>query len=122
MPDDTVAVMDIAATYQRGFDLRCEGRYSEAKRELQTVLASEPGHVLARWQIALIQGFEGDFDGSLAALSILCEANPTQVEIRYDLAMTQMMLGMNDEACANFREVLRLDATYDKAKKQLVYC
>ena len=35
--------------------------------------------------------------------------------------MTQMMLGMADEAAENFRAVLRQDPTHEDAAKQLKY-
>ena len=66
--------MDTSAAYQRGFELRCEGRYPEARVELQKVLAVDPTHADARWQIGLIQGFEGDFDGSIETLRLVVVA------------------------------------------------
>ena len=33
-----------------------------------------------------------------------------------------MMLGMMDEACANFREVLNQDPTHEEANRQIIYC
>lgn len=114
--------MDIEAVYRRGFDLRCEGRYAEATIEFKKVLATDPRHCESRWQLALIQGFQGDFEGSLAMLQELSRDYPDNLHVRYDLAMTQMMLGMVDEACAEFREVLRRDPNHENAKKQLAYC
>lgn len=114
--------MDVEELYQRGFDARCEGRYSEARALLQQVLAAKPDHVDAKWQIGLIEGFEGDFDGSYNTLQTLVNANPNHLNARYDLAMTMMMLGMIDEACAEFREILRQNPAHEKAKQQLVYC
>jgi thioredoxin-like negative regulator of GroEL len=115
------SAMEVQETYQKGFELRCEGRYSEAKVELNKVLAAEPRHLEARWQIGLIQGFEGDFDSSLNTLMALVAEAPQNVNIRYDLAMTEMMLGMNDEAATNFREILRLEPGHEKAQQQLTY-
>lgn len=113
---------ELEATFQRGFDLRCEGRYAEAKIELQRVLAQDSSHIKARHQLGLIQGFEGDFDGSLATLAHLSQNAPRNVEVLYDLAMTQMMLGMYDEACGNFRKILTIDPGNDRATKQLAFC
>jgi hypothetical protein len=36
--------------------------------------------------------------------------------------MTQMMLGMSDEACASFEKVLMLDPSHENAKRQLAFC
>jgi thioredoxin-like negative regulator of GroEL len=114
--------MDIEQTYQQGFQLRCDGRYSEAQQVLQRVLASNPGHVNAKHQLALIAGFLGDFDGSMASLQALANQNPANLEIRYDLAMTQMMLGYQDEACANFQHILRVNPNHENARRQAIYC
>lgn len=114
--------MDIEQTYQQGFQLRCEGRYTEAQEAFQTVLASNPSHVDSRHQMALIQGFLGDFDGSLASLSQLAAQYPANLNIKYDLAMTQMMLGMYEEACGLLRQILSVDPMHEKALQQTTYC
>jgi tetratricopeptide (TPR) repeat protein len=114
--------MNVQEAYERGFDLRCNGRYSEAKAQLQQVLDVDPNHCDARWQMGLILGFEGDFEGSLVALSELARLYPTRDYVLYDLAMSQMMLGMNEEACDNFREVLRINPNHEKAAQQVIYC
>jgi len=114
--------MDIEQTYQLGFQLRCDGRYPEAKQVFQRVLAAQPSHLESLHQMALILGFEGDFDGSLASLAKLSAQYPNNLNIRYDLAMTQMMLGMYEEACANLQFILRVDPTHEKANQQATYC
>ena len=114
--------MNAQELYEKGFELRCSGAYGEARTFLQQVLDIEPGHADARWQIGLIEGFEGNFDGSIATLTKLVDENPDHVNARYDLAMTMMMLGMDDEACAQFREVLRRKPDHEKALQQIVYC
>lgn len=108
--------------YEIGYAYRCEGNYALAKDAFHKVLAETPGHVKSRWQLALILGFEGDFDGSLAALKELSQQSPNSTDIRYDHAMTLMMLGFMDEACAEFREVVRIDPDHEKAHQQLAYC
>lgn len=114
--------MDITEAYQRGFELRCAGRYREARTELEKVLAIDPTHCEALWQIGLIQGFEGDFDSSLITLSDLIARFPNNQNVRYDLAMTQMMLGMSEEACDNFKEILRQNPNHEKAGQQVAFC
>ena len=52
----------------------------------------------------------------------MVDANPNHVKARYDLAQTQMMLGMMDEACANFKEVLNQDPGHEEANRQIIYC
>lgn len=114
--------MDIEQTYQLGFQLRCDGKYGEARQAFGRLLAVQPRHLDSRHQMALIKGFEGDFDGSLADLQQLVAEAPSNLNIRYDLAMTQMMLGMYEEACANLKYILSVDPTHEKANTQAVYC
>ena len=88
----------------------------------QQVLAIEPGHEKTQWQMALILGFEGDFDGSLDALKSLSERNPRNVDVLNDLAMTYMMLGFQDEACAAFHKILEIEPDHENAQRQSKYC
>ncbi len=115
-------LMDIEATYQRGFEMRCQGQYDTAKVEFQKVLAVDSSHAKSLHQLALIMGFEGDFDNSLARLADLTAKYPQNNDIRYDLAMTQMMLGDYEAACGNLRLILASDPTHEKAGQQIIYC
>ncbi|MGV3615940.1 MAG: tetratricopeptide repeat protein [Fimbriimonas sp.] len=73
-------------------------------------------------QLALIQGFAGDAEGSRASLQLLSDHNPENLDLRYDLAMVQMMLGMYEEACGHLRYILRADPNHAKAREQNAYC
>jgi tetratricopeptide (TPR) repeat protein len=108
--------------YEAGYAHRCEGNYARARELFEKLLAIEPAHLRARWQLALILGFEGDFDGSLESLRLLSTESPGDTDIRYDYAMTMMMLGFADEACAEFKAILLLDPGHEKAQQQLAYC
>lgn len=108
--------------YEMGFEARCNGQYGLAKTYLGMVGPDDPKHIDAQWQLALILGFEGDFDGSLASLQGIVNSHPNHVHARYDLGMTMMMLGMQDEACAQFREVLRQSPDHEKASQQMAWC
>lgn len=114
--------MGIDELYQQGYQARCNGQYGEARLYLQRVLQLDPSHVKAQHQMGLIQGFEGDFDGSLATLESLSNRFPGNLELLYDLAMTQMMLGMSDEACEILRRILAVDPTHEMALRQSAYC
>lgn len=108
--------------YDRGFELRCEGRYREAKMYLEQAVNLDPSHSKAKWQLALIKGFEGDFDGSLDDLRALRTADPRNEDVINDLAMTYMMLGYMDEACAEFRALLQINPNHENALRQSAYC
>lgn len=114
--------MDIEDLYQKGFQQRCDGNYPDAKATLSRVLAVDPNHVNARHQLALILGFEGDFDGSLAALEALSRQFPQNLDVRYDFAMTQMMLGDYEAACVQLKFILSVNPNHEKAKQQAIYC
>ena len=53
-------MMDTESIYQRGFELRCNGQYPEARTEFLRALEIDPSHADSRRQLGLIQGFEGD--------------------------------------------------------------
>ena len=95
-----VIMDELEAIYQRGYQLRCDGRYAEAKLELQQVLRQNPAHINSRHQLGLIQGFEGDFDGSLATLANLSNSSPRNVDVLYDL-------GHDPDDAGNVRRGLR---------------
>ena len=78
-------------------------------------------HKSKYWDFDFTPTFEGNYDDSLSTLTELTVLYPTHQDIRYDLAMTQMMLGMSDEAAENFSEVLRQNPEHEKAKRQLAY-
>ena len=114
--------MGIAELYQHGFQARCDGRYGEARLYLQRVLELDPSHIEAQHQLGLVMGFEGDFDGSIKVLTGLSAKDPNNLGILYDLAMTQMMLGMIDEACDSLKKILAKDPTHENALRQSAYC
>ncbi|MCW5940478.1 MAG: tetratricopeptide repeat protein [Fimbriimonadaceae bacterium] len=114
--------MTVDELFEQGFAFRCEGRYREAREALEQALRLNPFHVKSRWQMALILGFEGDFDGSLDALRALAFEEPDNIDVKNDLAMTYMMLGYMEEACAEFRGILAIDPSHENARRQMVYC
>jgi len=116
------SAMTVEEQYEIGFQHRCEGQYDLARQALNKVLELAPGHVRARWQLALIAQFEGDFEGSLEGLRTVVQDAPDNLDVRYDYAMTLMMLGMVDEACQEFRAILVIDPEHEKARQQLSYC
>ena len=79
--------------YEKGFELRCSGSYGEARDILHQVLEQDEGNADAKWQLGLINGFEGDFESSVVLLKEVVDAHPNHVSARYDLAMSLMMLG-----------------------------
>jgi tetratricopeptide (TPR) repeat protein len=114
--------MDTEDLYLQGFQARCSGDYGRAKLFLESVLKADPQHINARHQMGLILGFEGDFEASLNSLADLSRQVPGNLDIKYDLAMTYLMLGMYDEGCALLSQILAVDPTHQKALDQSSYC
>lgn len=107
--------------YDYAFQLRSEGRYTESKTELKKLLTMEPRHLKGLWLWGLIQGYEGDFEGSIRTLQKLVDLWPDVPDLRYDLAMTQVMIGESDAAYINFQEVLRQQPEHLNAKRQISF-
>ena len=114
--------MDVEELYNKGFGFRCGGQYGEAREVFQQVLAVNPAHKGSLHQMALIRGFLGEFDESLQELQALSTQYPDDNDIRYDLAMTHMMLGDYEAGCFNLKKILATDPTHEKALQQAIYC
>ena len=82
----------------------------------------DSSEIRERYINALKQNFAGDFEGSVTALEALVAEFPDEVEILYDLAMTQMLLGHYEDACKNLKLVLVKDPTHFKALQQVTFC
>ncbi len=121
LQDQSHVATGINEQYDIGFAHRCSGDYALAREVFENILKSDPNHLKAKWQLALIEGFEGDFDSSVVHLRDLAKEAPHELDLRFDFAMTAMMIGEFDEACAEFRAIVEIDPTH-KAKDQLTYC
>lgn len=75
-----------------------------------------------RLQRALVRGFEGDFAGSLSDLRQLSLNYPDNLDVRYELAMTHLLLEEFGEGCAGIRYILSVDPSHEKALQQAAYC
>ncbi|MDQ2798172.1 MAG: hypothetical protein M3Y13_00835 [Armatimonadota bacterium] len=106
---------------ERGIAYKIEGRYDEATTEFQALLAENGDHAEAHHQLGLVLGFIGDFEGSLAELEQATQLDPSNTLSRNDLALTYTMLGMYDEAKAEFACVLAQDEGNDVARRNLTY-
>ena len=82
----------------------------------------DSGDVRERHIQALKLSFDGDHDASLRALESLHMDFPDDVEVLFDLAMLQMMLGKFEEACTNLKSVLVREPKHVKALQQVTYC
>lgn len=105
--------------YEKGFEARCNGDYPTASEWLNRALQIDPDHSNAMWQLAIIKGFEGDFDGSIAALKDVVAKSPTHEKAWYDLGMSCTMLMEIPDAVNAFQRVLQLNPGNEDAMRQL---
>lgn len=80
------------------------------------------GDLYRRHQEALSLGFNEDFEGSLTALKALMVDYPDNLDVVFDYAMTQMMLGRYEEACTNLKFILAKNPSHEKALLQAQHC
>ena len=69
----------------------------------------------------MVYGFIGLFEESIEELTTAVRLNDADLNARTDLALTYSMLGMSDQAKAEFEVVLSADPENEVAKKNLVY-
>jgi tetratricopeptide (TPR) repeat protein len=110
-----------AERYQRGCVLMNGGQYEDALVEFQAVEAVAPSHAKTVMRIGLIQGFTGEFDESIEILEKARSMDPQDVDIRNNLALTYVMLGMQDEAKTEFTVVLEIDPGNAVALKNMSF-
>lgn len=106
---------------ERGVAYKLEGRYDEATVEFRHLLTENGDHAEAHHQLGLVLGFIGDFETSLAELEQATRLDPSNTLSRNDLALTYTMLGMYNEAKAEFARVLAQDQGNDVARRNLTY-
>jgi len=61
------------------------------------------------------------FDESLQELLSAVQLDPSNLPARNDLALTYAMLGMSEEAKAEFEAVLMADPENDVARRNIIY-
>lgn len=106
---------------EQGIALKNEGDWHQALEEFRAAVAEEPESAEAHHQLGLALGFIGEFDESLEVLTKAAAMDNTSVPTLIDLAKTQAMLGMYEEAKTGFDEVLRLDPGNEVARQNLKY-
>jgi tetratricopeptide (TPR) repeat protein len=106
---------------QRIVDLKVEGRYDEAEREVTALLREEPDSARAHRELGLVFNFTGRFEESIEALQRAVELEPHYLEARIDLALAYSMLGMVEEARRELQAVLEEDPTNAAALRHIVY-
>jgi tetratricopeptide (TPR) repeat protein len=102
--------------------LRYDGQYEEAEQLYLLILQQDPDNAAAHHGLGLVYCFHsGRFDESVEELRKAVELAPQNVTYRLNLAKTLTMLGMYEEAKAEFEKVLEIDPANEEATKQLAY-
>ncbi len=108
---------DVALHQLRGVTLFALGRYPEAASTLYAVLSVGPG-----WDWTTLAGLYADpatFTTQLRALEADLKAHPDATADRFVLAYLYMTEGFNDQAAAQFQQVLKATPT-DRLSAQLL--
>jgi tetratricopeptide (TPR) repeat protein len=106
---------------EQAIALKIEGNYDAAVACLKEILAENPNQSEAHHQLGLVYGFTGEFDASLEELEAAVSLDGGNLGTRIDLAKTQAMLGMYEEARSGFEYVLAIEPGNEVAKQQLSF-
>jgi TolA-binding protein len=108
---------DAALHEFRSLALFAEGKYKDAAAGLYAVLAAGPGW---NWEtVGGLYGNAGDYTNQLRALEGYVKDHPDAGDGHFLLAYHDLVLGNNDEAVKQFREVVRVQPD-DKLSAELL--
>ena len=96
-----------------------DGRIPEARRELERLLATEPGNVLANHLLGSLCFHQGILDQAVQYYRKAITAAPTFVLGQYDLGVAYYHRGDMPEAAVAFRRCLEIDPHYNAAHYRL---
>jgi len=88
--------------------LHQQGRLQEADARYASILATEPGNVVARYNQGLARLQRGDLEGGIAALRKLLNVAPDHIEAHFNLGRAYLESGRAEAALAHFQRVLAL--------------
>ena len=88
--------------------LHQQGRLQEADACYASILAKEPGNVVARYNQGLARLQRGDLEGGMAALRKLLNVAPDHVEAHFNLGRAYLESGRAEAALAHFERVAAL--------------
>lgn len=92
------ALRDPVARNMRGAVLTKLGEYDEAERIFLSVLADDPDHFPASFNLAEVRYLRGDHEGALAAFNALRDRDPRNELLRFKVFLCLLRLGRADDA------------------------
>ena len=110
---DTRAFFDDAVAAQRA------GRHDDARAGYESVLAAEPFHVLARYNLGVLEFQQGAYAEAAEAFRCALAQAPERADVRVALARVCQRLGDNDEARRQFERALDIDPNLRSARQNL---
>jgi predicted O-linked N-acetylglucosamine transferase (SPINDLY family) len=118
-PDSTAPSDSYEACYQRGLDLRQQGRFMEAEVSYRQALQHRPDSADALNNLAILLSFQARLEEAAACCRRAIEVNPTHFLAYNTLATVLLKLDKLDEAEAIYRKALQLDPDSPMAHNNL---
>ncbi|MDP2412009.1 MAG: tetratricopeptide repeat protein [Pseudolabrys sp.] len=95
------------------------GRLAQAEAAYRSVLAADPGHADAAFNLAVALRQQDRIDDAIAAYARLLAIRPDYPEAQYNLGNALMARGRPDDAVAAYTEALRLKPDHARARPNL---
>ena len=101
---------------EQAIALHRSGRWADAERLYQQVLAADPRDFTARHFLGVIKAQSGRSDEALAEISLALEIKPDDPEALLNLANVLKVLNRREEALAGFEHALAVKAGWPQAE------
>jgi predicted Zn-dependent protease len=92
------AASDIALLNLRGAIFTKLGRYNEARRIFESLLAADPDYFPASFNLGEVQFVQGDYAGALETFERLLRRDPRNELLRFKVMLCQLLTGQEDAA------------------------
>jgi tetratricopeptide (TPR) repeat protein len=109
----------IDALGELGLVLQNRKQYQEAVRCYERVLALQPGHALAHFNLAICRNHLGDRDGAVESLRATVRANPEFAWAYRTLGRLLLEMNQGAEARRYLEQALRLDPRDTESRELL---
>lgn len=101
--------------YQEARKLRREGKCDAAVPLFKQLIERKPGMSAAHYELGWCYNELAQYDSALAALTNARKTDPTNFRIIYEAGFAKYKLGKVNEALADFNQVIKQNASYNKA-------
>ncbi len=101
--------------YQEARKLRREGKCEAAVPLFKQMIEKKPAMSAAHYELGWCYNELAQYDSALAALTNARKIDPTNFRIIYEAGFAKYKLGKINEALADFNQVIKQNASYNKA-------